>query len=110
MSGRGRKRRCGPSGGGTLRRKSPQEGQRPSLPMGLVASARSQWPRASHWGLMHCTVKPGRYCIFLPQWPLRLDRFRRDDTAASKINQAPLAAHLLAAHRRKQIRGLKRRG
>jgi hypothetical protein len=39
--------------------------------------------------LMHCTVKPGRYCIFLPQWPLRSDRFRGDDTAASKIDQAP---------------------
>jgi hypothetical protein len=28
-----------------------------------VASARSHWPRASHCGLMHCTVKPGRNCI-----------------------------------------------
>lgn len=63
MSGRGRKRRCGPSGGGTLRRKSPQEGQRPSIPRGLAVSARSQWPRASQSGLMHCTVRPGRYCI-----------------------------------------------
>src|SRR6516164_3107824 len=61
VSGRGRKRRRGPSGGGTLRRKSPQQGQRPSLPMGLVASARNQWPRASQSGLMHCTVKPGKY-------------------------------------------------
>jgi hypothetical protein len=59
-------RKRGPSGGGTLRRVSPQQGQRPSMPKGLVASARSQWPRASHCGLMHCTVKPGRNCISFP--------------------------------------------
>jgi hypothetical protein len=35
----------------------------------LVASARSQWPRASQSGLMHCTVKPGMYCIECPPWP-----------------------------------------
>ena len=46
-----------------MRRNSPQQGQRPSLATGPVTSARSQWPRASHCGLMHCTVKPGRYCI-----------------------------------------------
>jgi hypothetical protein len=63
VSGRGRMRKRGQSGGGTLRRLSPQQGQRPSIPNGRVASARSQWPRASHCGLMHCTVKPGRYCI-----------------------------------------------
>ena len=64
---RGRMRKRGPSGGGTLRTKSPQHGQRPSLEMGAVASARSHWPRASQSGLMHCTVKPGKYCIdFLP--------------------------------------------
>jgi hypothetical protein len=66
VSGRGRMRKRGPSGGGTLRSASPQEGQRPSMPKGRVASARSQWPRASHCGLMHCTVKPGRNCICLP--------------------------------------------
>jgi hypothetical protein len=83
VRGRGRKRRCGPSGGGTLRRKSPQVGQRPSLPRGLVASARNQWPRAAHSGLMHCTVKPGRYCIASP---------------------SPLAAEVLAAvPRRKRL-------
>jgi hypothetical protein len=60
---RGRMRKRGLRGGGTLRRKSPQQGQRPSSAMGPVASARSQWPRASHNGLMHCTVKPGRYCM-----------------------------------------------
>jgi hypothetical protein len=68
-SKRGRIRKRGPSGGGTLRRKSPQEGQRPSLATGPATSARSQWPRASHSGLMHCTVKPGRYCIASPQRP-----------------------------------------
>lgn len=65
-SERGRKRRRGPSGGGTLRRKSPQEGHRPSMPMGWVASARIQCPRASQSGLMHCTVSPGRYCMVSP--------------------------------------------
>lgn len=63
---RGRMRKRGLSGGGTLRRKSPQQGQRPSSAMGPVASARSQWPRRSHNGLMHCTVKPGRYCMQTP--------------------------------------------
>ncbi len=66
VRGRGRMRKRGLSGGGTLRRKSPQQGQRPSSAMGPVASARSQWPRASHNGLMHCTVKPGRYCMRTP--------------------------------------------
>ena len=59
-------RKRGLSGGGTLRRKSPQQGQRPSSEMGPVASARSQCPRASHNGLMHCTVKPGKYCMRTP--------------------------------------------
>jgi hypothetical protein len=27
---------------------------------------RSQWPRAWHSGLMHCTVQPGKYCTFFP--------------------------------------------
>lgn len=56
-------RKWGPSGGGTVRRRSPQQGQRP---FGSVRSARSQRPRASHCGLMHCTVKPGKYCICFP--------------------------------------------
>ena len=31
--------------------------------------ARSQWPRAAHSGLMHCTVHPGKYCtLFPPLW------------------------------------------
>jgi hypothetical protein len=59
-------RKRGLRGGGTLRRKSPQQGQRPSSAIGPVASARSQWPRASHNGLMHCTVKPGKYCMWTP--------------------------------------------
>ena len=63
VSGRGRMRNRGPSGGGTLRRALPQHGQRPSSQNARVASARSQCPRASHCGLMHCTVKPGRNCI-----------------------------------------------
>ena len=66
VRGRGRMRKRGLRGGGTLRRKSPQQGQRPSSAMGPVASARSQWPRASQSGLMHCTVKPGRYCMWTP--------------------------------------------
>lgn len=68
-SKRGRMRKRGPSGGGTLRRNSPQERQRPSLATGPATSALSQCPRASHSGLMHCTVKPGRYCIASPQGP-----------------------------------------
>lgn len=66
VRGRGRMRKRGPSGGGTARRKSPQQGQRPLAATGPAESARSQWPRASHNGLMHCTVKPGRYCMRFP--------------------------------------------
>lgn len=66
MRGRGRIRKRGASGGGTVLSKSPQHGQRPSSAMGPVTSARSQWPRASHNGLMHCTVNPGRYCMRSP--------------------------------------------
>jgi len=73
VSARGRMRKRGPSGGGTLRRESPQHGQRPSSQNARVASARSQWPRASHCGLMHCTVKPGRNCMSFP--PRRPARF-----------------------------------
>src|SRR6266404_4315604 len=70
VSGRGRMRNRGPSGGGTLRSELPQQGQRPSSQKARVASARSQWPLASHCGLMHWTVKPGRNCIsFSPQRP-----------------------------------------
>src|SRR6267378_3318115 len=72
VSGRGRMRKRGPSGGGTLRSELPQQGQRPSSQNARVASARSQWPLASHCGLMHWTVKPGRNCIsFSPQRPAR---------------------------------------
>jgi hypothetical protein len=78
VSGRGLMRKRGPKGGGTLRRKSPQHGQRPSLPMGAVASARIHCPRASHCALMHCTVKPGRNCMCgLPQRPAELCVQRR---------------------------------
>src|SRR6266403_6167721 len=72
VNGRGRMRNRGPSGGGTLRSELPQQGQRPSSQNARVASARSQWPLASHCGLMHWTVKPGRNCIsFSPQRPAR---------------------------------------
>ena len=67
-----------PSGGGTLRRKSPQQGQRPSWATGPVTSTRSQWPRASHSGLMHCTVKPGKYCIGSPHRPQSPDNSSAD--------------------------------
>lgn len=66
VNARGRMRKRGARGGGTVRRKSPQQGQRPSSPMGAVTSARSQWPRASQSGLMHWTVKPGKYCMSAP--------------------------------------------
>jgi hypothetical protein len=89
VSERGRMRKRGPSGGGTLRRKSPQQGQWPSLGVGAVISARIHWPRASQSGLMHCTVKPGKYCIFLPQRPQSpVDRLA---VAREKIT-SPLAA------------------
>jgi hypothetical protein len=57
--GRGRMRKCGVSGGGTWRKVSPHEGQKSLRTM----SARTQWPRASQFGLMHCTVEPGMNCI-----------------------------------------------
>src|SRR6266550_258680 len=88
---RGRMRKRGPRGGGTLRRKSPQQRQWPSPPKGAVASARSQRPRASHCGLIHCTVKPGKNCIFLPQWPqssgrlIPLPRSYRKKTACQRL-------------------------
>ena len=70
---------------------SPQHGQRPSSLIGPVASARNQCPRASHIGLMHCTVKPGKYCIFPPlMWPVRRHRTlaarRRGPLPAKKCN------------------------
>src|SRR6266446_6228708 len=85
-------RKRGASGGGTLRRKSPQQGQWPSLPRGVVKSARSQWPRASQSGLMHCTVKPGKYCIYSPSVAakLRSIRLRPFDGCNQKKFGAPL--------------------
>ena len=53
VKARGRIRNLGAKGGGTFRRKSPQQGQRPSCEVAAVASARNQWPRASHSWLMH---------------------------------------------------------
>jgi hypothetical protein len=52
----------GASGGGTLR-----SGELQLLQISIPdAPARSQWPRAAHSGLMHCTVQPGKYCTFSP--------------------------------------------
>ena len=94
MRERGRMRKRGASGGGTLRRKSPQQGQWPSLPRGVVKSARSQWPRASHCGLMHCTVKPGMYCIYSPSVAakLRLVRVRACSAVPEQTSELPLSA------------------
>jgi hypothetical protein len=52
----------GASGGGTLCSGELQllQNSPPDAP------ARSQWPRAAHSGLMHCTVQPGKYCTFPP--------------------------------------------
>jgi len=52
----------GAMGGGTLCRGEPQLLQRS---FGVV-SMRSQNPRASQSGLMHCTVHPGKYCTIPP--------------------------------------------
>jgi hypothetical protein len=63
-------RKCGVSGGGTCRRVSPHEGQISLRTM----SARSQWPRAWHSGLIHCTVEPGMYCMVDSFGPMRFAR------------------------------------
>jgi hypothetical protein len=91
---RGRMRKRGPRGGGTLRRKSPQQGQWPSPPKGAVASARSQRPRASHCGLIHCTVKPGKNCIFSPSVaaklrPIPVRPHNRFEAAIEKVLSSP---------------------
>ena len=59
-------RNRGPIGGGTACNVLPQLGQNSSPALGPVRWARSQWPRAEHSWLMHCTVQPGKYCIVLP--------------------------------------------
>ncbi len=42
------------------------------------SAARSQWPRAAHSGLMHCTVHPGKYCTLSPLSQIKNDaRFFR---------------------------------
>ena len=69
----------GASGGGTLCSGELQllQNSPPDAP------ARSQWPRAAHSGLMHCTVQPGKYCTFFP--PL----FRRAPSRArTRMNNA----------------------
>src|SRR6266550_2661771 len=108
---RGRMRKRGPSGGGTLRRESPQQGQWPSPPRGAVASARSQRPRAAHRGLIHCTVKPGKNCIFSPSVAAKLrpipvrphdhQPFRGRDRKSSEL---PWLINLLAALQPKENR------
>jgi hypothetical protein len=55
-------RNRGASGGGTLWSGAPQLLQ---ISCG-VPWTRSQWPRAGHSGVKHCTVQPGRYCILFP--------------------------------------------
>lgn len=95
MSDRGRMRKR-PSGGGTLRRKSPQQGQCPSFATGPVTSTRSQWPRASHKGLMHCTVKPGKYCICFTSKAAKLSKPKADTLPSPAAGyRSPLAALLL---------------
>jgi hypothetical protein len=95
-------RKCGPSGGGTLRRESPQLGHRPSPAAGRATSARSHWPRASHIGLMHCTVKPGRYCIASPQRPHGPAHSLR--AKAARDRRSPLAAKLARRSPREEKR------
>src|SRR6267378_5376082 len=81
-------RKRGPSGGGTLRRKSPQQGKWPSLGVGAVMSARIHWPRASQSGLMHCTVKPGKYCIDSPSEAASSGRFTHGWIAVAQRNRS----------------------
>src|SRR5215470_1774306 len=60
-------RNRGPNGGGTLCSGAPQLLHCSRGPAsGRTESARSQCPRASHVGLMHCTVQPGKYCKGAP--------------------------------------------
>ncbi len=65
-SARGRMRSRGPIGGGTACNVHPQLGQNSKPALGPERYARSQWPRAEHSWLMHCTVQPGKYCMLLP--------------------------------------------
>ena len=67
-----------------MRSMSPQQGQRPSSLMGPVASARSQCPRASQSGLMHWTVKPGKYCMRFLQWTAARVDSRRPTLATQR--------------------------
>src|SRR5229473_10464 len=106
---RGRMRKRGLRGGGTLRRKSPQQGQWPSPPRGAVASARSQWPRASHCGLIHCTVKPGKNCIFTPSEaakfkPIRARPFNGGAGERSELPWRPRRSVKRARNTRRQVR------
>jgi hypothetical protein len=67
--------RSGASGGGTFCNGAPQQGH-----WGVwISVTRIQWPRASHTGLMHCTVQPGKYCMVSPirqKWQLAPERRR----------------------------------
>jgi len=56
----------GPIGGGTACNVYPQLGQNSKPALGPERYARSQWPRAEHSWLMHCTVQPGKYCMLPP--------------------------------------------
>jgi hypothetical protein len=66
--------------------------------VGTVISARIHWPRASQRGLMHCTVKPGKYCICAPSVAakLRSISLRPFDGGNEKSSELPLAAKPLA--------------
>src|SRR6266436_2040978 len=71
-------------------------------------SARIHWPRASQSGLMHCTVKPGKYCIESPSKVTKLrpiharpDRDRAKKTGAPLVGQIP--RHALPRLRTGQI-------
>lgn len=66
----------GPSGGGTRWSGTPQLLQNSDR----TWSMRSQCPRAWQSGLMHCTVQPGKYCIFAPCFPART-RYKQDRSA-----------------------------
>ncbi len=73
LRARGRIRKRGARGGGTLCSGAPQLLQRSER----TASTRSQCPRAGHSVLRHCTVQPGKYCMApsLPGGPTKSVQF-----------------------------------
>jgi hypothetical protein len=89
-----------------LRSALPQQGHRPSSQNARVASARSQWPRASHCGLMHCTVKPGRNCILFSL----SGRDPKSTAAVNETQDPPATDGLLARIVAQLSRGVKPKG